>query len=1114
MKITHLKRRSPIVLLILFILICARDLSAQVKLSEESWTLPTYHVNPASKAPIFFTNGNYQGASKYIYPLALNDIMSPEKVDHDWKALILENEYIKLCVTPEIGGKLYYAEDKTSQYNFIYKNDVVKPANIGMTGAWVSGGIEWCVFHHHRASTFLHVDYTLAENEDGSKTIFIGETEPRHRMKWSIGITLTPGKSYFEAEVKLHNPNPVTNSFLYWANVAAHTNEDYQTIFPPSVQVATFHAKNSFTRWPLSTEIYNGHDFTEGVDISWWKNVKNSNSFFAHDLKEDFMGGYDHGKNAGTVHIGDHNIVKGTKLWEWGSGPRGQATEARLTDGAGPYVELMVGSFSDNQPDYSWIKPYETKTWKHYWYPVKDIGGFVNANLKGAVNMEQREGNHVFLGYYSTQKVDNARIILRNDNKIILEKDLKISPEKAFIELVDIGGTYNYTDLSTEMIDLENKEVLVSYQPVEIQKVEELPEIVEPPLLPEDLPTIEEVYLAGKRIEQFYNPRYDPMDYYEEALRRDPSDIRTNIAVGNHFLKNGDYTRARLYLSNAIRRLTDDYTRPSDCEALYLQGLTLKELGFYDEAIDTLYRATWDYAWHSSAYFELAQISCMRGDYSRALAQINESLSTNIRNSRAIGLKAAIQRRMGNYDGATTSLAGVLDSDPLNFRLCNENYLIAKESGNIQKAEQILKGLSKKLRNFNQNYLEVAAGYIEDGMLSEAEDILLRFEGEDPIISYYLGFIYDKKNQKTLAKQFFDSGQEQSEDYCFPYRLQTINVLETALKYNPEDGKACYYIGNILFDKQPEKAMESWEKAVEFEPGLAIAFRNLGWGYHRHYNDVSKAIPYYEKAISLDREEPIYYSELDVLYEISNAPVAKRQKLFEGNNEIVKKRDDSFVREMRVLTLSGQPEKALEYMEGKAFSYREGSSRVREIIIDAQLSLGLKYYNNGDFQKALDHFLMAQVPDEEAGGSGSGNREIQVCYYIGRTYDALENKEQAKSFYTMAIEKGMQGGVDLMGYYLGLNYMKLGEKKKAEEIFMSLVTEGEKQLNQDPDSELDFFAKFGERETENTRVSNAYTIKGLGHKGLGQVDQAEKDLEKAVELKVSNLWAYTELNSL
>jgi tetratricopeptide (TPR) repeat protein len=217
---------------------------------------------------------------------------------------------------------------------------------------------------------------------------------------------------------------------------------------------------------------------------------------------------------------------------------------------------------------------------------------------------------------------------------------------------------------------------------------------------------------------------------------------------------------------------------------------------------------------------------------------------------------------------------------------------------------------------------------------------------------------------------------------------------------------------------------------------------------------------------------------------------------------------------MSVLTLSGQPEKALEYMEGKAFSYREGSSRVREIIIDAQLSLGLKYYNNGDFQKALDHFLMAQVPDEEAGGSGSGNREIQVCYYIGRTYDALENKEQAKSFYTMAIEKGMQGGVDLMGYYLGLNYMKLGEKKKAEEIFMSLVTEGEKQLNQDPDSELDFFAKFGERETENTRVSNAYTIKGLGHKGLGQVDQAEKDLEKAVELKVSNLWAYTELNSL
>jgi len=311
---------SKLIILAVFFTCIGNHLMAQVTMSEQQWVIPTYKVEPPDKNPAFFKNESYQGASRYIYPYALNDVISDKKTDQAWKALLLENEYIKLCVTPEIGGKLYYATDKTDNYNFVYKNDVVKPTNIGMTGAWVSGGIEWCVLHHHRASCFLPVDYDLVENKDGSKTIWIGETEPRQRMRWTIGITAFPGKSYFQAEVKILNPTPYIHSFLNWANVAAHTDKDYQVIFPPSVQFATYHAKNDFTHWPISKEVYRGQDFTKGVDISWWKNTISANSYFAYDLKEDFMGAYDHGKETGTVHIGDHNIVKGAKLWEWGSG--------------------------------------------------------------------------------------------------------------------------------------------------------------------------------------------------------------------------------------------------------------------------------------------------------------------------------------------------------------------------------------------------------------------------------------------------------------------------------------------------------------------------------------------------------------------------------------------------------------------------------------------------------------------------------------------------------------------------------------------------------------------------------------------------------------------------
>ena len=433
-----MKKNCRRIIILLLLVVTGGNLIAQVIMTEDEWILPTYHVKEPEKAPAFFTGESFQGARRVIYPYALNDVISNKKENHAWKALTLENEYIKLCITPEIGGKLYYATDKSNGYNFIYKNNEVKPSNIGMTGAWVSGGIEWCVFHHHRASTMLPMDYSMAENKDGSKTIFIGETEPRHRMRWTVGVTVHPDKSYFEAEVSIYNPTPYTNTFLYWANVAAHTNENYQAIFPPSVEYATFHSKNEFTYWPISTEEYRGQDFTKGVDVSWWKNVKRNASFFAHDLKEDFMGGYDHGTNTGTVHIGDHNIVKGAKLWEWGSGARGQATEGRLTETSGPYVEIMVGAYSDNQPDYTWIRPYEVKRWKHYWYPVKDIEGFKNANLAAAVNLEQRGDNKVFLGYYSTQKLENARIVLKNGTETILEKDLQISPKKAFTELISV----------------------------------------------------------------------------------------------------------------------------------------------------------------------------------------------------------------------------------------------------------------------------------------------------------------------------------------------------------------------------------------------------------------------------------------------------------------------------------------------------------------------------------------------------------------------------------------------------------------------------------------------------------------------------------------------------
>lgn len=791
----------------------------------------------------------------------------------------------------------------------------------------------------------------------------------------------------------------------------------------------------------------------------------------------------------------------------------GQSTEAKLTENDGPYVEIMTGAFSDNQPDYSWIKPYEVKTFRQYWYPVKDIKGFKNANLNGALNFEKQGTDKIFIGFCSTQKFNKIKIRLLKSGKPLFEKISEISPGQSITQVITIPGPFKETDLSAEVLNEETGNALISYRPADRPAVDKLPETVKAPPKPQEIKTAEELYLTGSRIQQFYNPSIDAMDYFREALRLDPGDTRTNIAVGNIFLKNGDYEKARNYFLTAIQRLTKDYTRPSGCEALYLEGITLKSLGLYEEAIDTLYRATWDYAWNSAAYLELARISAIKGDFRKALEQVERSLSTNSVNNSAICLKASLLRRLNLTDEAANMLQNTCKYDPLDFRAANEIYLLELATDKIREAEEQLKVLGRRMRDFDRNYLELATGYMNDGLFIEAEEVLRRFQGKNPIVDYCIGYLQDRKGEKAKASEYFNKASGMPVDYVFPYMMETIPVLEKALEYNPQDSRAYYYLGNILYDHQPEKAIKYWEKAVEGDPGFAIAYRNLGWGYFYHYGDGVKAIGEYEKAMVIDKSEPLWYKELDALYEISNAPIEKRMKLFEGSNEIVKKRDDAFLHQVIVMTLAGRPDKAVEYLEGRNFSYREGESDVRNVIIDAHLMLGRKYFSEKYYNKALEQFLLAQVPEEEAGDNSSQNRKFQVDWYIGQAYEAIGNKTLAKNYYLLSAGN-QDSSSDYTGYYTGLSNLKLKNKSRAEQIFNSMIETGEKEINNPVPSSLNYFAKFGAREADNKRLSNAYLVAGLGYKGAGIMNKAKEYLHKATELSKANLWAESELEGI
>ena len=399
--------------------------------------MPTWEIGPPQVHSVYYDAGGH-GQQGGIYPYTLNETLTNRRADKTYRAVILENEYIKIMVLPEIGGRLHGALDKTNDYVWLYWQKTIKPGLISMTGAWISGGIEWNFPHGHRPSGFSRVDHRLVHNADGSATVWVGETEPIYRMRWLVGMTVFPGRSYVRCDYVFENPTNQRHPFQFWATAATHANEFTQAQYPGDM--VTGHGKTEFWNWPVQ----------DGVDLTWWKNVPNASSFFAFNNPSDWFGAYDHRAQGGTVHVADHHEMPGKKLWTWGSGPSGRIWEEILSEGGGAYYEPQAGAWSDNQPDPHWIGPHEVRRTHDYWYPVRETRGYHNANQDFAVNTDLRDGK-AFAAVNATAPVANYKVVLRNakTNAVLSEKVTAISPDRPYtVELAVPAGTLRSTIFS------------------------------------------------------------------------------------------------------------------------------------------------------------------------------------------------------------------------------------------------------------------------------------------------------------------------------------------------------------------------------------------------------------------------------------------------------------------------------------------------------------------------------------------------------------------------------------------------------------------------------------------------------------------------------------------
>lgn len=586
------------------------------KIWEETVLLPTYPAAEPEKYPLFIEKRAYQGSTGKVYPLPVTEKVSDVCREVAYHAVWLENEYLRVMVLPELGGRIHRALDKTNGYDFVYYNHVVKPALVGLTGPWISGGIEFNWPQHHRPTTFSPVDYRVAEHDDGSVTVYVGETDKMYGTKGMAAISLYPGKAYLEIRGRLYNPTDLPQTFLWWANPAVPVNDHTYSVFPPDVNAVMDHGRRAVSTFPIATGEYYKCDYSAGVDISRYKNVPVPTSYMAAHSDFDFVGNYDESRQAGLLHVADHHVAPGKKQWTWGNGDFGRAWDRNLTDADGPYIELMTGVFTDNQPDFSWLKPQEEKTFVQYFLPYKGVGRVGNATRDAAVGLQLLPDGRGEVRVYVTGEQPGAVIRVQRGGDCLYEARADLSPQGWFGADFAADGTLHDCEVTVEAGD----RTLVRYRMYE-PELRPIPAPAEPLGAPEELRTTEELYLAATHLEQYRHATRDPADYYREGLRRDPTDLRLNDGYGLLLFRQGQIRQSIACFEKAVQKQTWKNPNPYQGACFFHLGLALEADGQHRKAYDAFYKSTWSAETQSAGFYWLACLEARRGNLEQALEQ-------------------------------------------------------------------------------------------------------------------------------------------------------------------------------------------------------------------------------------------------------------------------------------------------------------------------------------------------------------------------------------------------------------------------------------------------------------------------------------------------------------
>lgn len=1119
-----------------------------VEVRVEELVIPTYMPAPPDKNPMFLEKRVYQGSQGKVYPLPFTDRINEKPVERKWQAIWIENEYIRALVLPEIGGRIHALQDKTNGYDVLYNQHVIKPALVGLAGPWISGGIEFNWPQHHRPATFLPVDFAIEEEADGSKTVWCSDHEPMARMKGMHGICLRPGKAYLELKVRAYNRTPHMQTFLWWANVATRVHESYQSFFPPDVYYVADHARRSMSEYPCCRSRYYGVNYGErarkGVaeserpkkfiptncggrsvtdyaanDLSFYANIPVPTSYMCMGSKEDFFGGYDYAAQAGIVHYANHHISPGKKQWTWGNHEFGYAWDRNLTDPDkhseyGPYIEIMAGVYTDNQPDFSFLQPGETKTWSQYWYPIQKIGPAQHANLEAAISLKTA-GKDLHIGVAVTSSQSEVTLKMVAADKQILFGKYNITPAQPLLEKINLPKGIKETDLFITAVDKAGRE-LISYRPRKLKK-NKVPSAASEPSSPAEISSSDELYVTGVHLDQYRHATRCPTDYWREALRRDPLDSRANNAMGLWHLKRGEFEDAEKYFRNAIARLTLRNANPRDGEAYYNLGLCLRfalnemkldskkdessMVAVWDEAYGAFYKASWNQAWAGASFHKLAEMDCEKQHWLQARAHIDQSLRLNIDNLRARNLRVMILRKLDMPEEASRFLLQTLELDRLDWWARHLN------------GEQLTCDL--------QTLLDIAYDYSRAGFFAEAIDLLKRATSAErdlpdqslgalPMMHYLLGWLEARQDNFAVAMKEFEFAANVSADYCFPARLEEIAVLRAAMHFNPADALAPYYLGNLFYDRRRHKeAIKCWEQSVKLKKNFSIAWRNLGIGYFNILGKPQMARAAFEKAFAAAHAtDARLLFERDQLWKRLGEKPEKRLRELEKYRRLVEKRDDLTIELCALYNQTGRYDEARELLRGRQFQPWEGGEGAPLAQhVTAHIALGRMALAGGDFKSAQAYFSEAlESPTNLSEAKHLLANQSDIHYWLGVACAALGDKKRAREEWLLAatckgdFQEMSVRSFSEMTYYSALSLQKLGKRNEANKLLHELLAYARKL--EKSEANIDYFATslptmlLFDDDLKYRQKTTALFLRAQATLGLGNIAAAKKLLNE------------------